>query len=331
MLPAIIGGAIAIGSTAANIAVSRKNAREQREWQEKMWHEQNVYNNPVNSANRMRQAGLNPYSLTGSQAVGSAGSAGQGAVANTPPIGNPLEGALAMAQLKSISAQTDKTVNESLRILEQIKLDQQAFKMGLLSEEEYKLRVKALQEAYEDYNPVIEDIKNTIADTGLKQSQSQELSTESELNVAKKEQTLSQTLLNEAQTDFTKAQTESENLLREAKKDLLNAQSEDARASAERDLNEAAAVKFRIMFERNEDTRAQLRERREAGLYKLNKEVLQYARDLGASDAELAQIRNAVAEIWYDEDRPDIFNALLDFVHSNVRLSGSAIHSTVTK
>ena len=52
-----------IGSVAASLITSSKNvqlAREQREWDYKMWKENNAYNTPSNQVKRLRDAGLNP-------------------------------------------------------------------------------------------------------------------------------------------------------------------------------------------------------------------------------------------------------------------------------
>lgn len=52
-----------IGSVAASLITSSKNvqlAREQREWDYKMWMRNNEYNSPANQVKRLRDAGLNP-------------------------------------------------------------------------------------------------------------------------------------------------------------------------------------------------------------------------------------------------------------------------------
>lgn len=52
-----------IGSVAASLITNSKNvqlAREQREWDYKMWKENNEYNTPANQVKRLRDAGLNP-------------------------------------------------------------------------------------------------------------------------------------------------------------------------------------------------------------------------------------------------------------------------------
>ena len=52
-----------IGSVAASLISNSKNvqlAREQREWDYRMWSKNNEYNSPANQVKRLRDAGLNP-------------------------------------------------------------------------------------------------------------------------------------------------------------------------------------------------------------------------------------------------------------------------------
>ena len=56
-----------IGSVAASLIGNSKNvqlSREQREWDYKMWMRNNQYNTPAAQVKRLREAGLNPESIT---------------------------------------------------------------------------------------------------------------------------------------------------------------------------------------------------------------------------------------------------------------------------
>lgn len=77
LLPAIIGGAAAIGSAIFGAKSSKKQNESSREWSEKMyerqradeiefWNMQNSYNSPEAQMQRLRDANLNPHMAYGS-------------------------------------------------------------------------------------------------------------------------------------------------------------------------------------------------------------------------------------------------------------------------
>lgn len=102
--------ALDIGVDAVNNRIAKKNAKEQREWQEDMWYKQNAYNSPVMMAFRMRQAGLNPYAMTGAEP---AGSAGTGASAESHPYRSPLDSIAQAASISNLNADTQKKREEA--------------------------------------------------------------------------------------------------------------------------------------------------------------------------------------------------------------------------
>ena len=86
---------------AANTWSSGKADAASREWQERMWHEQNEYNLPVNQRKRLEEAGINP-----NLAFGSSASAMGTSVPGTPAVHVPqVNVGEAMMRKKQIDAQ----------------------------------------------------------------------------------------------------------------------------------------------------------------------------------------------------------------------------------
>lgn len=124
----LIGGLFSVGQNRKNREFEREEAEKEREWNEKMfnetnawnlemWNKENEYNTPEAQVQRMRDAGLNPmyYGLDGAGSAGDVGSA-QALGYERASVGNqvnPIEGALQMAQLAQIQAQTEKTKSET--------------------------------------------------------------------------------------------------------------------------------------------------------------------------------------------------------------------------
>lgn len=77
----------AIRLSRENNAFNAEQAQISRDWQEKMWNEQNAYNDPSAVRSRMESAGFNPYMTLGSGSFASAGSVGSGSTASS--AGNP--------------------------------------------------------------------------------------------------------------------------------------------------------------------------------------------------------------------------------------------------
>ena len=57
---AALGGIGSVASTLIGNSSNIQLAREQREWDYKMWKENNEYNTPLNQMKRLRNAGINP-------------------------------------------------------------------------------------------------------------------------------------------------------------------------------------------------------------------------------------------------------------------------------
>jgi len=97
--------------------VNRNLAKEEREWQEKMWHEQNLYNSPAQQMQRFREAGLNPNLIFGQGTPGNATELPHYQRANVHTSGVGQANSVGMMQLLQekplIQAQTAKTQSET--------------------------------------------------------------------------------------------------------------------------------------------------------------------------------------------------------------------------
>lgn len=112
----------AIGSVASSLLSSSSNvqlAREQREWDYKMWKENNEYNTPANQVQRLRDAGLNPAlsMANGVMDSGTSSSSPGGQTAPTvdfSPIAQGLRDSVDLYQQKRLQdAQIEKLNTES--------------------------------------------------------------------------------------------------------------------------------------------------------------------------------------------------------------------------
>ena len=90
-------------------------ARENREWNEKMWNLNNEYNLPIKQIERLKQAGLNPNLMYGQGTVGNSSSPSQGISSPRVDPVNYLQGItgiqdaiLKMEQAKLLEAQRKK-------------------------------------------------------------------------------------------------------------------------------------------------------------------------------------------------------------------------------
>lgn len=117
-----------IGSVSSTLLGNSKNiqlAREQREWDYKMWKENNEYNTPLNQMNRLRDAGINPGLAMSngllSSGVSSQSSGGETApVTDFSPISQGINNSVDLYQQKrmqdaQISNLNEQTVNQSIK------------------------------------------------------------------------------------------------------------------------------------------------------------------------------------------------------------------------
>lgn len=119
----LIGSGLGVvGSVASTLIGNSQNvklAREQREWDYKMWKENNEYNSPLNQMNRLRSAGLNPGLAMSNGLIGnglsSQSAGGQTApVTDFSPIAQGIRDSVDLYQQKRLQdAQIEKLNSES--------------------------------------------------------------------------------------------------------------------------------------------------------------------------------------------------------------------------
>ena len=120
-----VGGIGSVASTLLGNSVNVQLAREQREWDYKMWKENNEYNTPLNQMKRLRSAGINPGLAMSNGLMGNGLSSqtagGQTApMVDFSPIAQGIQQSVDLYQQKRMQdAQINKlnseTVNQSIK------------------------------------------------------------------------------------------------------------------------------------------------------------------------------------------------------------------------
>lgn len=228
----LLSGVSQLSTGLINNSMSRANAREQREWQEKMWQKQNEYNDPSAMAARMRAAGLNPYAQTGAEP---AGNAGTGAMANTIPISDPLSTLKVFAEYDNIVAQTGKTETETAKMLKDISMLDLLYEKGLLEKDEYEYRLGKIKDAWDKSNPFELANEKTISETAKNKAQA----AESTANASVAEEQAKKT---ESDRLFTEALTATENAMRDVKIRVAESQAAANNASASASVAQASKL-----------------------------------------------------------------------------------------
>lgn len=99
-----------IATTSFNRIMQKDLIDDERKWQKEMFNLENAYNSPVAMAQRMRHAGLNPYTMTGQQVAGSFNS---GSYPSPVPMDDPFGNIVMAAQIANINADTQKKQNDA--------------------------------------------------------------------------------------------------------------------------------------------------------------------------------------------------------------------------
>lgn len=311
-----LGGiASQLGVGLINNAMSQDNAREQREWLEKMWAKQNAYNDPSAMADRMRKAGLNPFTMMGAEPAGSAGS---GAQATTIPINNPLDALRTIAEVRNLNASVGRTETETDKILAEISMLDIARQRGLLENKEYEERLKYLFEEWSKRNPFTVERENIEADTVFKQAQT---FTEDELRDLNKALIISQTNLNDVNADV-------ESSLKPYRQALLSAQTSESKSSAMLKYEQALKTKIDAIIAKNVEKREQRLFPGTVTQQALTTTIMDQARELGATENEIAELDLKLKRLWNDPDSDttwsDLPTMLVTFLKDNVSLFGGA-------
>lgn len=251
---AVLSTALSAGKSYLENRMNQKNAQDQRDWQEEMWNKQNAYNSPVMMAFRMRQAGLNPYAMTGAEP---AGSAGTGAMAQTSPIASPLDVISQMASIRNINADTSKKTEEAETTrLTNMKLAVEANNF----EEYYRLYLEGMEKSN---NLTHEQAEKTRAEALKAFEDARQLrefgNSGGNVYVDNSNLTQSQTALNEAMTEYR-------NILNSNADAQQKAEIKQKLASAQKSYAEALAAQMQAKYTETLDNNASASEARAAAL-----------------------------------------------------------------
>ena len=281
-----LGYSASLGSSMFSNHLSQQNARDQRDWQEKMWHMQNAYNTPSAMKERMIAAGLNPYQMTGAEP---AGSAGTGAMASTIPISDPLDSVKKLAEVKNINAATAKTQSENDKILQETINLKIAERLGLVNAQQAEAQWRELSQLYgTNRSPV-------------------ELSTQETESRISENRASAISHMSDAQLNDELA--EDSRVLRNGRKDLLDAQSDDLRSQIQRRI-EQTAIDYALLKVQQQVGKSQFflnqamtdNERRDFGekirTFDARKTALDIGNQLGMTDVALKEYADAVNDAW---------------------------------
>lgn len=319
-------GLLGVGSSLVtglvNNLFARANARDQREWQEKMWNKQNAYNDPSAMKERMLAAGLNPYQMTGAEP---AGSAGTGATADTIPLQDPLSAIRSIAEIKGINATTSKTESESDKILQETINLRIAEQLGLIDADEARARWNDLKHLYgTNRSPVELSTQKTEKEIKLIDEQAY-------TEWYKQMEHLSQSNLNDALTNDS-------NALRQGRVDLLSAQNDDYRSQIARRLAQTAidyaslkvyqSVGKSQQLLNNSMTDNERREYRE-GLrtFDARKTALEIGNEIGLTQKSLNEYANSVNEAWQELMNGNPFTSPKEYFNALGLVYGDTLRS----
>lgn len=309
------GFASQLATGLVNNALSQKNARDQRAWQEKMWQQQNAYNHPAAMADRLKFAGVNPFVMTSAEP---AGSAGTGAQASTIPVNNPLDALRTMAEVENLSASVGLTESQTMKIFAELAVLDQELQRGVISIEEYRRFVELKFDEWHKRNPFTVERENKEADTALKQAQTL---TEDELRDLKKALVISETNLNDVIADV-------ESSLKPYRQALLSAQASESQSSAMLKYEQALKTKIDAIIAKNVEKRDQRLFPGTVTQQALTTTLMQQARDLGATENEIAELDLKLKRLWNDPDFDttwyDVPTMFVTFLKDNVSLFGGA-------
>lgn len=137
-LSALIGGGVALGTSALNAGFTVGRNRASRKWTEEQWSRENEYNLPVNQVQRLKDAGLNPYlAYSQGSVTGSTSAQSHNYTPDAIQFENPAPYLSSFAQVKKTQAETDNLTMNSLYQAQQIRnLATQQFLMQLQSDKQ---------------------------------------------------------------------------------------------------------------------------------------------------------------------------------------------------
>ena len=290
------------------------------------WDKQNAYNDPSSQINRLIKAGLNPALLNSNgvnNVAGGLSSVSQSSPGhpngNKPSVLKGLDSLTAFAKSVKEMGFLDVQIEEKLQNLLTIAVDRE------LKQLEKGLKLTETEKAELDYEAFYEASFGQALDGGeprIKNNQYTERINEARANIR----------LLDAKTAFEDANTQYTQALQTfaANRDNRDAQESLARIAVSRAT--AAAQYAMAEKTRNDDLRAANAEARAIAEHELQMQIDQYLADIHATEAEIQATRKYITDLWsgkkYDYNWHDVGAMVLDFIHNNVRIGGTASYST---
>ena len=301
---AAVGGQFATGLL--NNVISQQNAEDQRDWQQMMWMAQNKWNDPSHMSDLMRRAGLNPFTMTNAEP---AGSAGTGAMAQTFPIESPLVALKTIAEVENLNASTGRNESETEKLYKEIAMLDLAYERGLISSDDYKAKVDAYWEAYDDKSEYDLDrekteagIANTKKDTDLKDSQISLNESQANLNSALEDLAVAQHAYQELQNGRYDEKTDAEIA-------SMKADAHNKYCSA---LAQKAQAKYTSYLAQGYKEDHAYRK----SLWVIEREILKNQQDLSLSDAQIAEVKAYFDQLYMNG--PDSFGTLGQYLYDGI-------------
>lgn len=323
-LGAILGGVASVIGSAINskqqdrrqaeaLKAQQEENQKNRDWQERMWQE---HESPQAQVQNMRAAGLNPMGQVSSQSVGSASTASL----PTPQPSTIGDGIAQAGQLVASGLQARKALQ-----LQRDQFNQQVTEQNRRFLLDLKTAELTAEEKRAMINAKLEEIEGMKIDNETKRINKKMLEDFADAggNTYKDESASTQasTALTQAQKEFTDAQTAYQKAILSNADRESKARVTQMLASARASLASAYESNVSAQLKSIQAQNLSAQEEREKQLHVIRVAADEYARDLGATQADLARLQKEMEERW-SFDIP-VIGQVMDFIHHNLNLSGS--------
>lgn len=250
----LLGGMFSSLSSSQTNEANMQIARENRDWQEKMWNMQNEYNSPENQLSLYRQAGFNPLTalerMSGNSSAGSVG---------TPslPVMNPtdygflsdagqkvMDGLVAKAQVDNLNADTaNKTINNK----SQAKRNE--LELNNLRQQNDKIKAE-VDKLYQDYLNAIKTGRNldTQHSNLIKEGENIEANTKATIEGNQRAKDLQPKIIEQIDTEIANLKQQTSLMPYEAKTRRISANANvmSARAQQQQVENTRRSIELEI-------------------------------------------------------------------------------------
>lgn len=308
-----------------------------------MFNIENQYNSPAQQLARLKSAGLSPALMQG----GASQVAGQMGGSATPSVnanfnggktgigafmGSFMQNVAAFKQLGLIDAQTDEMLQRvvSTQLSDFIK--------KMMGKEDW-MRIRDKEDIYgfdDDQRKDLDkffglsDSANILGESPAHlqaeniKADTQQKKTGARLNQAKESESQQNVAESKSRINIARQTLEMERSLNPYRRAYLDAQTASEKADAKKAYTDAVSSKMHAMIARNKDSR-------EAAKYPLEMSILRYAEDMSATDADLKELEHFLQELWTNPNWEDSPMLIMDFIHNNLKLSGTGTISSAAR